>query len=536
MKSRKMKLIALGLTASILMGAAAPAFADDFELSDGFGQEEIFVQEENFDVFDAENVVTAEPASKSVMNEAAQEGLSEGAETGEKSEFEKQLEEDIASEKTDKEENNEELTSEEDEESEIKFDLINKEKAVVKAFINGLIDTAGRVDPAFFPLVGPLKAIFEILYNPLGPGSTSPTQLDQIQTQLTEIQSQISAMENSVNNHMSHVVELNSFGTEFNNLTSWTNSTNRMISNIKGNANLTDEEKIEKIAALYDSTYMAQLSNALDSTTCIFWGDTSNGLRERSLFDAAIERAFEDVMFSGEALDMIRPYIARQIVKYISAYATVGVILNAYDTVHGSGSTVASHQDMDLRLAGVNIGSPNECSILALYNEYFDTYRWIFVDKGRAGAGIKLSNVINVETNHSMITNGYDTATPVSLTQHPLSSEQMQHLAEYAAQTKKTTLFDYLFNEMGFKPNTDSFAKNEGGKYTVSGDVYFATGNQKFQKKRDITFGYSVPQHHIRMQVINSNRVGAGDEQIEVWKYYNKPGEFKILSLQIWSE
>ena len=54
MKSRKMKLIALGLTASILMGAAAPAFADDFELSDGFGQEEVFVQEENFDVFDAD--------------------------------------------------------------------------------------------------------------------------------------------------------------------------------------------------------------------------------------------------------------------------------------------------------------------------------------------------------------------------------------------------------------------------------------------------------------------------------------------------
>ena len=95
MKSRKMKLIALGLTASILMGAAAPAFADDFELSDGFGQEEVFVQEENFDVFDAENGLAAEPASKSVMNEAAQEGLSEGAETGEKSEFEKQLEEDL---------------------------------------------------------------------------------------------------------------------------------------------------------------------------------------------------------------------------------------------------------------------------------------------------------------------------------------------------------------------------------------------------------------------------------------------------------
>ena len=112
----------------------------------------------------------------------------------------------------------------------------------------------------------------------------------------------------------------------------------------------------------------------------------------------------------------------------------------------------------------------------------------------------------------------------------------MQHLAEYAAQTKKTTLFDYLFNEMGFKPNTDSFAKNEDGKYTVSGDVYFATGNQKFQKKRDMTFAYAVPQHHIYFQGINANRVGAGDEQIEMWSYYNKPAEFKILSLQIWSE
>ena len=82
MKARKMKLVALGLAASMIMGLAAPAMAD--ELSDGFGQE---------DVLDTESI-----------QENTQENTAETAEGEEESSFKEQLKEDVLSSEEEQEE------------------------------------------------------------------------------------------------------------------------------------------------------------------------------------------------------------------------------------------------------------------------------------------------------------------------------------------------------------------------------------------------------------------------------------------------
>ena len=569
MKARKMKLAALGLAAAMIMGLAAPAMAD--ELSDGFGQEDVINTESSYEGLDLggacgnapaapevnENTAPAAPAN----NESAQENTAETADREKEPSFEDQLKEDaLSGEKEQEEEIDEELTSDEGkgdpEANDFDVDVVNKMKTMVKSLFFGVLDRAGRTDPHFFIFVGPIKNLFEMIYNPLGPQNNAPTQLDKIQEQLNAIQAQIDVMEASLKDHTSHVVELNAFGTEFNNLTTRTKAANMMIKNINGNSKFTEEQKTQKIADLYNSSYMSELMASIESVNSIFWGDTSNGLYQRSIFDAAYDRACEDVMFSQEAIEMTRPYLARQILKYLAAYATYAIILDAYDTVNGSEATLESRRDMDQHLAGVYSATPGENSIFSLYINYYNKSKYIFVDKGRAGKGIDLNPEILVKTNKLMTIEEFESKTPGYLSNMPLNEEQVKHLAEYAKE-KNISLFSFLFNRMGFVPRTLSkteiemmhevnrllnmgnkdmlayseemlrqeiqktfFESNGKGGYTASGNPYVVAGRQSFDKVQEICFGYCAQPMYIRIKAIHATNGDPSLVQLKLWGNY----------------
>lgn len=166
-----MRFMALGLSAAMFMGMTSPVttMAEDFELSDGFGMEAVFEGEENFGGFVNDSFFDSQLDTVCAVSAA-----------GEESSFIEDLEEDIASENKEQPESEDELTSEEEEKKPgYNFDEINKSKAIAKACIFSMIDAAAKADPQFALLAGPLKAIFEMVYNPLGQGAGQPTQLDK---------------------------------------------------------------------------------------------------------------------------------------------------------------------------------------------------------------------------------------------------------------------------------------------------------------------------------------------------------------------
>lgn len=251
---------------------------------------------------------------------------------------------------------------------------------------------------------------------------------------------------------------------------SLTNTAKHKINNTNRNKNLTAEEKTREIAALYNTTCESELYAAIEKANCVFWGDTSNELYKRSIFDVAYDTACEEVMFSQEALEMTRPYMARQIAKYLEACATYEIILNAYDQVHGSGSTEDTHEEMDQRLAGVNSGVPGEGSIVSLYRNYFSKDKYIFVNK-RKGNPVALYKRVRCQVDYAkndlakdpQVQAGrlYKATTPDYMKNNPLSASQVEDLAEYC-KSKNVSLFDFLFNRMRFEPVITYYATGFG--------------------------------------------------------------------------
>ncbi len=252
---------------------------------------------------------------------------------------------------------------------------------------------------------------------------------------------------------------------------------------------------------------------------------------------------------------MPRPYLAREIKQYLSAYATYSIILDAYDEVNGCGSTLTSHQFMDQHLAGTKNGTETlgENSIVSLYINYYNKNKYIFVDKGRAGKGIYLNPEILVKSSSLLTIDGYESAAPGCLTNMPLTEDQVKHLAEYA-NGKNISLFSFLFNKMGFVPRTLSkaeieslrnldqifyagnkqmleyaeevlrqesaktyFASNGKGGFTASGNPYFAAGRQSFEHVQDYSLGRCAPPRRILIKAIHATNGSTSPETIKVW-------------------
>ena len=366
----------------------------------------------------------------------------------------------------------------------------NEGSKYFKPIYDSAIDAIALSNPELKPFVPLFKALGGFIFN-----TGSGDRTDEVLDELNKLQTQITTAENNLKDHTYNVVALSDIGDKYNTVQYKAATIRTLVGNIKGNGKLSEEEKTQQIADLYKDAEFRSLMSAMNGATDCFYRDV-NDIFETNLFDAAYNRACEEVMFSGEALTMTMPYIMKQFAYYTAAYATMGEVYDAYEEVYGDTSLTASRLEMAERLCGEDLDGNHVCkSVTDLIDEYFQRNRYIFVGKSNR-TNIPVDDELNVLNGtlfveHSIVR--YDDylkwcETPRYMSNSLLSTSQLKDIAEYCAQ-KNITIFDFLFNVMKFKPaNPDGypvFMETETGSeddpvWYHRGEYYVPSGNDVF--------------------------------------------------------
>ena len=299
------------------------------------------------------------------------------------------------------------------------------------------------------------------------------------------------------------------------------------------------------------------LMQALSGATNSYNANTSFSLDKRSIFRAAYMLQCEKVMFSGEAVDCVTPYLLRQLCTYLKGYALINIVLDAYEAVNGDDSTLYTRKVMFQNTGGIVNGAFDEKApgVFALYRDFFNTYRYTFVNKSSNPANhVRLGKDIYAVFGFSetyLGSNGPTTSpgqemryTPEFMSKCPLNAGQMKSLAEYAG-SKNTTLFNLLFNTVGFElkiaptltlmryfginygactPESAIYMPGLGNitpgrsitlrEILRDGTTYIPTGAQYITAMEDWISNHAESPSYNYMQGIRVNRVGAGDERL----------------------
>ena len=216
----------------------------------------------------------------------------------------------------------------------------NEGSKYFKPIYDSAIDAIALSNPELKPFVPLFKALGGFIFN-----TGSGDRTDEVLDELNKLQTQITTAENNLKDHTYNVVALSDIGDKYNTVQYKAATIRTLIGNIKGDGKLSEEEKTQQIADLYKDAEFRSLMSAMNGATDCFYRDV-NDIFETNLFDAAYNRACEEVMFSGEALTMTMPYIMKQFSYYTAAYATMGEVYDAYEEVYGDTSLTASRLEM----------------------------------------------------------------------------------------------------------------------------------------------------------------------------------------------
>ena len=507
------KIIALGMASVIALGTVAPAFAEEELIACG---DDMVLEQE----------VSCEATNEEVLEFADLDSAEEEpVECGE----EMVLEDDVLTAcedemifEDDSTEADEDLLSIDDElfsdetvngkpgsgssELDLNKAALRESKIISQQVMNGVIDQMCRDNAGLVFLGAPLKAILGELF---GIGAEDPNRA--VLEKLDELSAQIDASEEAIKRHVSNVVTLDSIGGEFTAMSRAIKPLNNKINDIEDlytAGKITEEERIRRIGALYNSAEYNSLANAISGATNAYMGKTSNTLDLTSIFGAAYNKQCEAVMFSGEAIDAVTPYLLRQLAIYTHAYTLVNEVLDNYELTEGIGAVQSSRNDMEKNIENV----------LNRYDDFFRGDRYIFVDYGKCS--IKLNQSLLVKRPRDF-DGGITLSTPSYMRENPLSNAQVKELSEYAAGNGET-LFDLLFNRMKFMPHkytekerADFCAKGEvvypyayvtdrSGNYVLNANPsYVAAGAQKLSSP----YGYTPSLFEMRL--IDANKTGA---------------------------
>ena len=195
----------------------------------------------------------------------------------------------------------------------------------------------------------------------------------------------------------------------------------------------TQAEKIQQTADLYKTDYVKDLETALNGGTMAYEGTLKDRLDGQSVFEAAYRTACESVMFSSEAIDSTAPYLYQVLADYIAGYNLLDEVYDCYEAVYGANKLLASRDDMNARLAGIDRKGNKVCkSVMDLYVEYFKRDRYIFVGKSN-NKNIKLNDTMVLVQNFAKECQINDNImkTPDCMKNNPLSADDVTKLAEY---------------------------------------------------------------------------------------------------------
>ncbi len=381
------------------------------------------------------------------------------------------------------------------EESERK-EWIRQEKKIMKVTYESILDGLLVAFPNL-EVIGPALKYFAGLFFDQG-GDTANANAEIIK-RLDELEAEIQKQVQELKASTYNAIQLSNIGDKYNTLEDKAATIRTRIANFERNAVLSAEERQKMIADLYTDSEFQSLESSMNGATRCFTGRVNDIFENQSIFEAAYERACQEVMFSGEAIDLSAPYIFRQLNNYIAAYAVMAEVYNAYEAVYGEGTLDESVETMYRRLIGCDLeGNKVETSVIEHCAEYLSGDRFIFVGKSNM-TKIKLDQTMTMvdQFNTSGIIKdpkhyGSWVETPSYMKSMPLSNAQVNSLREYCIQ-RKVTIFDLLLNRVGFQIQTRRhLGKNKvvscwechSGVYKPKGMVYLAAGAQELEKHR----------------------------------------------------
>lgn len=402
---------------------------------------------------------------------------------------------------------------------------LKESKIATQQVLVGLIDQMCR-DCDYLTFLGaPLKAVLGEL---IGIGAEDPNRA--VLEKLDELSAQIDASEEAIKRHVSNVVILDSIGGEFTAMSRAIKPLNNKINDIENlytAGKITEEERIRRIGALYNSAEYNSLANAISGATNAYMGKTSNTLDLTSIFGAAYDKQCEAVMFSGEAIDAVTPYLLRQLAIYTHAYTLVNEVLDNYELTEGIGAVQSSRNDMEKNIEDV----------LNRYDDFFNGDRYIFVDYGKCSIKVNQNLLVKQPKNFGVDRNsGISNFTPSYMRENPLSSAQVKELTAYAAGNGET-LFNFLFNDMKFTPH--KYTGKEQADFRARGEVVFpyayvtdGSGNYVLNAcpsyvaagAQNLTGPGGFEPSLVGMRLIDANKVGAQEEPKVMFNVNSKYG------------
>ena len=319
-----------------------------------------------------------------------------------------------------------------------------------KVVYDSTLDGIALTYPNFKPFVPILKALFS-LDDDQGPSNA------EIMNRLDDLEDLVKDSEQHLKDHMYNVVAINQIGDKYNSVRDKGNTVRTLIGDIQRNPNLTEAQRTQQIADLYHNSEFQSLTSAMNGATDCFFSANNNIFQNVSIFDAAYNTACETVMFSGEALDVAMPYLVGQYAAYAAGYATMETVYDAYEAVYGAGSVDQSRELMTRRLFGRNLdGSSSGKAVSDLIGDFFRRDRFVFVNQSN-NTNVPLSQSVCLVTDFAKECVNYEkhfndfSKTPSYMSGMPLSQAQVKALASYCA-SRKTSVFDLLFNRVGFIP------------------------------------------------------------------------------------
>jgi hypothetical protein len=338
----------------------------------------------------------------------------------------------------------------------------------LKSIFDSSLDSLAVAFPKFKPFVPILKALGGNLFD-MG-GTPDCTNADVI-ARIDELEAEVKKATDNLKDHTYNVVQLSALGDKYNTVADKAATIRTYIGDIELDVNKSDAQKLQEIADLYKDSKFKSLVSAMNGATRCFTSRENDIFENQNVFEAAYSRACEEVMFSKEAIDMTLPYLARQLNTYLAAYATMSRVFDAQVAVYGESAVLQSRKEMSLRLTGCDLdGNKVQKSVFDLYEDYFNRDKFIFVKKSN-NTNIKLNSELLVGFDYArQCTNDKEaywkcTKATDQMKNNPLSADDVTKLAEYCKE-KNTSLFELLFNNVGFEPKLMILRpKLQGGQY-----------------------------------------------------------------------
>ena len=431
-------------------------------------------------------------------------------------------------------------------------EMVNESKKLAQSEINTMLDYISKTNPAFSFIAGPLKTLIAEMFGQTG--SKDPNKI--IIDKLSDIEKQLTDMEDNQKYHVEDALTMAELGGDFQELAKRIDPLYNKINDSIGNyekGDISKEQCQREIAALRDSNEYANLTAAISGASKAFFGDTNYTIDKRSIFGATYNLQCNHVMFSGEAIDKVTPYLIRQLCNYLRAYGLVNTVLDNYEAVVGNNAALSTREEMLSNTGGVLNGTfnPEKPGVFGQFKKFLELYRYTYVGcSSDPYHHVRLNEKIAVciEMPRRCIGTGVyeecnlEKYTPDGMKNFPLSSTQMKNLASYCAR-KHISVYDLLIDVVGFKltivPDFEIFTylvdKNveeiTGDSKVAFGDkvytfdeimressaTYMPTGPQiiELEVERKVKLFGSRNMFN-NMQAIQINRVGATDEKVRI--------------------